>query len=167
MRTQTVLGLLVGGAVALVGGLAFARTKSTASNRPPYFEYRVQEGDTLTALGLRFFGDAKQWPAMMSGQGATIDESALRVGLVLRVPCLWHVVQPGDTLSKIAGMYLRNPGRWQRVYEANRASIPDKDRLAKGQILAVPLSGAVSANVPAQAESIQVGGLDCLGAATC
>lgn len=57
MKTGTLAGLLAGAAL-LLGGAAMARAKKTtgaAADRPPWFEYRIQPGDTLSALSLLFF----------------------------------------------------------------------------------------------------------------
>ncbi|MDO8617192.1 MAG: LysM domain-containing protein [Dehalococcoidia bacterium] len=48
-----------------------------------------------------------------------------------------YTVQPGDTLSGIAAQ-LGLPG-WQRLYEANAATIgPDPNLIHPGQVLVVP-----------------------------
>jgi nucleoid-associated protein YgaU len=49
-----------------------------------------------------------------------------------------HVVQPGDTLSRIAQRYYGNGRRWNEILAANKALIPDPDRLAIGTTLVIP-----------------------------
>lgn len=160
MRLGTVIAFGVGGSVVLLGRALWAGPRP--AQRPPYFEYRLQPDETLTALALRFFGAADQWPALIQGQPKPIEKpEALPPGTVLRVPCLWHVVQSGDSLSKLASAYLRNPARWRRIYEANRAQIANPDSLPRGLVVAVPLSAATQSQADA---SIEVGALDCLGA---
>lgn len=151
------------GAILLGGGMAFARSSKRVENLPPYFEYKVAPGDTLTALALRFFGDAKQWPAMMAGQIKPFDMTdTLPVGITLRVPCLWHSVRSGDSLSSLAGQYLRNPARWKRIYEANRGQIADPNRLNVGVVLAIPVSAA-RATPEKQEQPLDVVGAYCSG----
>jgi nucleoid-associated protein YgaU len=49
-----------------------------------------------------------------------------------------HVVQPGDTLSRIAQRYYGNGRRWNEILAANKAAIPNPDRLAIGTTLVIP-----------------------------
>lgn len=49
-----------------------------------------------------------------------------------------HVVQPGDTLSRIAQRYYGNGRRWSDILAANKAVIPNPDRLAIGTTLVIP-----------------------------
>ncbi len=49
-----------------------------------------------------------------------------------------HVVQPGDTLSRIAQRYYGNGRRWNEILAANKAVIPNPDRLAIGATLVIP-----------------------------
>ncbi|MGH7298329.1 MAG: LysM peptidoglycan-binding domain-containing protein [Polyangiaceae bacterium] len=60
-----------------------------------------------------------------------------------------YVVQPGDTLSRIARRMLGHEAAWQLIYQRNRAVIPDAARLKVGAALEIPLparsSGLASA----------------------
>ena len=49
-----------------------------------------------------------------------------------------HVVQTGDTLSRIATRYYGDAKRWNEIVEANREVIPSPDRLAVGMTLKIP-----------------------------
>ncbi|MEF9671761.1 LysM peptidoglycan-binding domain-containing protein [Pseudomonas sp. PCH446] len=49
-----------------------------------------------------------------------------------------YTVQPGDTLSKIAERELHDAGRWPEIAEANRATLPDPDKIKPGQQLKIP-----------------------------
>lgn len=161
MRKSTIAGLVAGGIVGLAaGGIALASRGKQQSGR--FCEYRVKAGDTLSALGLKFFGDAKKWPLLLDGQTKPFDMmEVLPVGVVLRVPCYWHKVQPGETLAKIAELDLGDDGRWLRIAELNRGKLPDPNKLEVGMVLAVPLE-SVSRDVPSQ-KAVSVGGLDFLG----
>jgi len=53
-----------------------------------------------------------------------------------------YVVQSGDTLSKIARAQLGDAGRWQEIFELNRALISDPDKIFTGQVLVVRSSSA-------------------------
>lgn len=54
-----------------------------------------------------------------------------------------YTVQPGDTLSLIAGR-LGVPGGWQALWQANRAVIADPNVIYAGQVLDLPGSGATA-----------------------
>ena len=47
-----------------------------------------------------------------------------------------YTVQPGDTLSEIAGRY--SGISWREIWEANRDQITDPDRIYPGQTLRIP-----------------------------
>ncbi|HMP75552.1 MAG TPA: LysM peptidoglycan-binding domain-containing protein [Kiritimatiellia bacterium] len=50
-----------------------------------------------------------------------------------------YVVQPGDTLSRIAGRMYGDSKKWQQIYDANRASMPGGPQSMKvGQTLVIP-----------------------------
>ncbi len=50
-----------------------------------------------------------------------------------------HVVQRGDTLYELARRYFNNDqSKWRKIYEANAATIPNKDLLRVGQELVIP-----------------------------
>lgn len=140
MKASTLGGALLAAAVILGGGAAALAAKRK-KDEEPFFLYTVQPGDTLSALALRFFGDAAKWPTLS-------DKETVAAGTTLRVPCLWVAVRPGDTLAKIAAENLGDAGRWRRIYEANRRALPDPNRLNVGQRLAVPMAEAPAAAWP-------------------
>jgi len=52
-----------------------------------------------------------------------------------------HVVAKGDTLTTIANLYYGpedGPRLWRRIWEANKATLPDPDRLVLDQELVIP-----------------------------
>jgi nucleoid-associated protein YgaU len=49
-----------------------------------------------------------------------------------------HVVQPGDTLWRIAADLAGNPHLWPELYRANRDQIKDPSVLHPGQRLTIP-----------------------------
>lgn len=140
MKTKSWLGLLAGGVVLLGGGIGFAATrKPAAQGGENFFLYAVQPGDTLSALALKFFGDAKKWSAFRDGEGKELDDGkALLADSKLRVPCSWTVVAKGESLPAVAARTLGDKNRWRRILEANKKAIPDPDKIAVGLRLAVP-----------------------------
>ena len=53
-------------------------------------------------------------------------------------PSVNHLVAPGDSLWAIAVARYGNGNRWPEIFEANRATIADPDKLAIGMTLVIP-----------------------------
>jgi nucleoid-associated protein YgaU len=51
---------------------------------------------------------------------------------------LQHTVAPGQTLSSIANQYYGNANLWPRLFEANRNTLLDANRIFIGQVLRIP-----------------------------
>lgn len=49
-----------------------------------------------------------------------------------------HVVQKGDTLSKIAEQYYGDASLYPKIFAANRDVLKDPDRIRPGQKLRIP-----------------------------
>ncbi len=49
-----------------------------------------------------------------------------------------YVIKGGDTLSKIAKQYYGNANEWRRIYEANKQTISDPDKIFPGQKIIIP-----------------------------
>jgi nucleoid-associated protein YgaU len=49
-----------------------------------------------------------------------------------------YVVQKGDSLSKIARKMYNKSSAWQKIFEANRNILKDKDSLKPGMTLVIP-----------------------------
>ncbi|APO95393.1 LysM peptidoglycan-binding domain-containing protein [Xanthomonas vesicatoria] len=47
-------------------------------------------------------------------------------------------VQAGDSLSSIAKRHLGDGGLWPRIFEANRETLKDPDKIFPGQVLRLP-----------------------------
>ena len=50
----------------------------------------------------------------------------------------WHVVKPGDTLSKIAEDYHGDPALYPQIFEANKDILTDPNLIKVGQKLRIP-----------------------------
>jgi S-formylglutathione hydrolase FrmB/LysM repeat protein len=69
---------------------------------PDFTRYTVAAGDTLSALALRFYGDAELYPLIADASGIT-NPSDIDVGHQLIIPdATRHTVVAGETLSKLA-----------------------------------------------------------------
>jgi LysM repeat protein len=60
-----------------------------------------------------------------------------------------YTVQPGDSLSAIAGHLYGNPAAWPVLYWANHSQIPWADDISPGQVLHVPAAPAQMPSAPA------------------
>jgi nucleoid-associated protein YgaU len=49
-----------------------------------------------------------------------------------------HVVQPGDTLSKIAQKYYGDASLYTKIFQANRDVLSDPNKIMPGQKLRIP-----------------------------
>ena len=49
-----------------------------------------------------------------------------------------YTVESGDTLSKIAKEQLGRAGAWRDIFEANRDTIENPDRIFPGQVIKLP-----------------------------
>lgn len=88
-------------------------------------------------------------PALQSDSGlggdssaeiATADERAQRE----------YVVQPGDTLSNLAALYLGNHGRYLELFDANREVLATPDDLQPGMVLVIPKTRAQERSIQAR-----------------
>jgi nucleoid-associated protein YgaU len=50
-----------------------------------------------------------------------------------------YKVQPGDSLSKIAKEFYGNPNDYMRIFEANRDTLNDPNKIQAGQELVIPV----------------------------
>lgn len=49
-----------------------------------------------------------------------------------------HMVQKGDTLQSLALKFYGTRSGWEKIYQANRGTMPSKDQLKLGQVLLIP-----------------------------
>ncbi len=70
----------------------------------------------------------------------TVDKSAAGRASKAGTPAggRTHVVQKGDTFSKLARQYYNDAGKWKKIWEANRNRVPDPNKLEIGTKLVIP-----------------------------
>lgn len=49
-----------------------------------------------------------------------------------------HLVQSGETLSKIADKYFGDPDAWHSIFDLNTELLGDPDKIRPGQVLTLP-----------------------------
>ena len=116
--------------------------------------YRVRPGDSLWAIALRFYGDGEGYPRIIEANVGRVmadgrpftRSGVIQPGWELRVPLperalasgttevTTYVVQPGDSLSGIAGRLWGRPEAWVDLFALNQGTA----RLADGRVLTRP-----------------------------
>ncbi len=119
--------------------------------------YQIQSGDTLSTIAKAYYGDAKYWRRLYDANRSVIgaDPARLIVGKTISIPPppaeakekpspatpsagRTHTVASGDSLSTIAVKYY-GKADWERIYEANKATIGDDPAALKiGMTLVIP-----------------------------
>lgn len=102
-----------------------------------------------TVIGVTSSSEAAQKAVLMAGnvKGVTkvvpkiqIDEVEADVVAALEPENVeYYVIQPGDSLSKIAKSYYQDAMQYPRIFEANKEVIKDADLIYPGQKIRIPL----------------------------
>jgi len=53
-------------------------------------------------------------------------------------PQKFHIVREGETLSRISNLYYGSAGKWQKIFDSNRKTIKDPNKLIPGTKLIIP-----------------------------
>lgn len=133
------------------GGVGSDPTDGAGARR-----HRVESGETLSSIAVRYYGDASAWRRVAAANPG-LDVDRLAIGMVILVPAAdaspvspvaepevpasgrTHVVAEGETLSSIAAEIYGDSSQWRRLYEANRAAIgSDPGAIRVGMQLVVP-----------------------------
>ena len=125
--------------------------------------HKVAKGDNYTRIARKYYRDANKWRLIYDAN--RIPPGALRIGLTLKIPALpatvtvatappaakpaaprpaatrTHTVCKGESFYSIARTVYRDPGKWQKLYQHNRARLPkpaDPCSLRIGTVIALP-----------------------------
>ncbi len=131
----------------------------TPSVIPPQFqEHTVAPGETYAAISIKYFGTSAYANAVAKAN-PLMSPTSLRPGRVIKVPkdprnvqgipartatspgsglSTEYIVEPGDTLSRIAKKFYGDSSLATVIYNANRAVLADEDSLRVGQKLMLP-----------------------------
>jgi len=125
------------------------------------FHY-VKSGESLSSIAKEHFGDPKKW-VLIERHNPDINADALQIGTRLTIPnrermvassgstrtlettrrtprARTTVVREGETLSDIARRELGDGSKWPKLHDANRATLPNADRLKPGMVLNLPVT---------------------------
>ncbi|WP_054813938.1 LysM peptidoglycan-binding domain-containing protein [Nocardia arizonensis] len=101
--------------------------------------HTVVEGETLSAIAQKFYGQAGFFKLVAVASGIS-DPDRIRPGQVLLLPEVGnkHTVAAGETLSGLAASYYhpRNSNLYPLIAAANH--IDDPDKIDVGQVLIIP-----------------------------
>jgi nucleoid-associated protein YgaU len=126
---------------------------ATNANAPASFEQR-SSGVTAADYSLAPATSSPKDAAMLTGATIRADNH-----VPLPFPSITddeegrsHIIVDGDSLSKLAGLYLDDPRRAAEIYELNRQLISDPELLPIGVELAIPprTGSAATGDVPPQ-----------------
>jgi S-formylglutathione hydrolase FrmB/phage tail protein X len=102
---------------------------------PDFTRYTVAAGDTLSALALRFYGDAELYPLIATASGIA-DPDDIDVGQRLIIPDLTrYTVVAGDTLSALALRFYGDASLYPLIATVN--GIADAAVIDVGQVLVI------------------------------
>jgi len=79
------------------------------------------------------------WSAIVAADAAHADVALdLTVDPSLTPPQQSYSVKSGDTLSKISKQFYGDATKYMKIYEANRDTLSDPDKIKPGQVLKIP-----------------------------
>jgi LysM repeat protein len=103
---------------------------------PDFTRYTVVAGDTLSALAVRFYGDAELDSLIAGASGIADPNSAINAGQRLIIPDISrYTVVAGDTLSALASRFYGDASLYPLIATVN--GIADPDVINAGQVLVI------------------------------
>jgi nucleoid-associated protein YgaU len=113
-------------------------------------DYRVMvEGETVTLAGTVPDQSTLEKVVLTAGniEGISSVDAAAMNAEVTGNEAVFYTVQSGDSLSKIAKVYLGDAMKYPDIFEANKPMLSDPDKIYPGQVLRIPGGKAPSAGV--------------------
>lgn len=97
------------------------------------------EGDMATVSGEAKDQAIREKIILVVGNTAGIAQVDDRMDVEDEEPeAIFHTVERGDTLGKIAKDHYNDSNRYQEIFEANRPMLKDPDKIYPGQVLRIP-----------------------------
>ena len=130
--------------------------------------HKVGKGDNLFSLAKKYYGNEDEWSKIYDANSSVIyDRNSIAKGSLLIIPDVEilelkpdeekdrttkrtetilnkktgniHIVQPGDSLSKLSKKYYGDLEHWKRILNANKDTLNGSTNILVGQRLKIPL----------------------------
>ena len=99
------------------------------------------EGDMATVNGVAYNQSTREKIILVVGNVEGIAQVDDNMEVENKEPeAVFHTVETGDTLGKIAKEHYGSANRYQEIFEANRPMLKDPDKIYPGQVLRIPPS---------------------------
>lgn len=130
-------------------------TEAESSPEPGSRIHVSARGDTLWSLAEKYYGSGAKWKVIAEANRSMVPESnQLKAGMRVAIPpdtsqtasaqddsqkeYRTHIVQPGDSLSKLSSKYYGAERHWKKLLEANKKSVSRPGALQVGTRLIIP-----------------------------
>jgi nucleoid-associated protein YgaU len=145
MQKDLKIGMLIGMVFALAGLLwLFTRQNLSVKSRQLSVFENEQAGDK-SATEPRFISNMPNTPPISKSQilKPEIKPDNSPVITATQRPeksksPRYHIIQRSQTLSEISNYYYGNPNFWPKIYEANKKTIKNPDKLTVGSRIIIP-----------------------------
>lgn len=110
---------------------------------PPSVFHHVVKGDTLSLIAKRYYGIIMAFDEIaVANQPLINNVDEITPGWIIRVPPITgisYTLKKGDTLSAVAKTMYGDLMKYPVIVDANKAAIPDPDKVAPGLLLTIPV----------------------------
>lgn len=99
----------------------------------------IIEGEKATVSGMAYNQTNKEKIVLVVGNIEGISQVQDNLEVENKEPeSVFHTVERGDTLSKIAKEHYGNANKYNMIFEANKPMLKDPDKIYPGQVLRIP-----------------------------
>jgi nucleoid-associated protein YgaU len=113
--------------------------------QPVTIDYMVMRGDNLWNIAKKddIYSDPYMWPRLYRANKEQIKDPDLiypkqKLAVPFGVAENQYLVTRGDFLFQIAAEVYNDPGKWHKIYEANKEQIVEPHLLFPAQVLEIP-----------------------------
>jgi nucleoid-associated protein YgaU len=97
------------------------------------------EDDMAVVSGLAYDQATREKIILVVGNSEGISQVDDRMDVENKEPeAVFHTVETGDTLSKIAKEHYGDPNQYPLIFEANKPMLDNPDKIYPGQVLRIP-----------------------------